>query len=74
MILDWDKIDLVMARKGATPRQIAKSMGLKSPGLSDLRSRKHKTRPVTVGRLAKALKCDPAEIVAPAASQDKEAE
>ena len=61
------KVALAMARKCMNPQDLAKAAGLPPQTVNGV-IRGRSVRPATLGRVARALGCDPAELV----NQDSE--
>ena len=61
------KVTLAMARKCMNPQDLAKAAGLPPQTVNGV-IRGRNVRPATLGRVARALGCDPAELV----NQDSE--
>lgn len=61
------KVTLAMARKCMNPQDLAKAAGLPPQTVNGV-IRGRSVRPATLGRVARALGCDPAELV----NQDSE--
>ena len=62
MELSRSKIDLAMARNNLTINQVAEKYGVSSQRIRIILNSKNIT-PAVAGRMAKALKCDVAEII-----------
>lgn len=56
------KVILAMARKCMNPQDLAKAAGLPPQTVNGV-IRGQNVRPATLGKLARALDCDPAELV-----------
>lgn len=62
MKIDKVKLELAMARACLNPQDLAKSSGLPAPTVNGA-IRGRGIRPATLGRIAKALGVDPAELL-----------
>lgn len=62
MKIDKVKLELAMARACLNPQDLAKVSGLPAPTVNGA-IRGRGIRPATLGRIAKALDCDPADII-----------
>ena len=63
MKIDKNKVEMAMARACLGQNEVAKKMGTNKANLAKLIGHERNHRPETVGKLAKALGVDPAEII-----------
>jgi len=57
-----EKLDLAMARACMTPAQLSQAANMPRSTLNNV-IRGSGARPATIGRISKALGCDPADII-----------
>ena len=65
-----EKITLAMARKCMNPQDLAKIAGLPPQTVNGV-IRGQNVRPATFGKVARALDCDPAELIDRASAADQ---
>ena len=63
MKIDKNKVEMAMARACMSRADIAEKTGYKQCSVSNLLKQGRNNRPEVIGRLAKALGVDPAEII-----------
>ena len=63
MIVSVDKLDRVMASKMLTLKQLSEKSGVSNVTIVRLKNGTQKPKPITVGKLAKALGVDVTEII-----------
>ena len=68
MVLNPQKLNLAMARACLTSRELQIKAGISDSSLSHILSGKQKARPLTIGKIAKALGVDPVELIEEAQS------
>ena len=63
MRLDTHKLLIVMAREKITDAELCAVAGVPKSTFSNIKSGKRNPKPITIGKLAEALKVDPTELI-----------
>ena len=63
MKADKNKLEIMMAKRAATPDSLSLETGLARTTIYNTIQRRNNTRPLTMGLLAKALRCEVEEII-----------
>ena len=63
LTINFKKLEIAKARACMGTRELAKAAGMSEAGLMQIQAKKSRCRPATVGKLCKALNCDPLDII-----------
>ena len=63
MKIDNKKLDLLMAEKCLTSEKLSKITGVSQVTIARMKNGTQKPRPITIGKIAKALEIKPEELI-----------